>query len=59
MHAVLIKDFCETLTEVKVSQIPKPRPKSNELLINVSAAGVSFVDTLYVCFSRRSPLNIQ
>ncbi|KAK0385109.1 hypothetical protein NLU13_7587 [Sarocladium strictum] len=47
MQAVVITDFCETLAEVKVSSIPQPRPKPDELLIKVCAAGVNFVDTLY------------
>jgi NADPH:quinone reductase len=48
MQAVVVEEFCETLTQVKVSNTPQPRPKPNELLIKVYAAGVNFVDTLYV-----------
>jgi NADPH:quinone reductase-like Zn-dependent oxidoreductase len=48
MRAVVINEFCKTLAEVKVDDAPQPRPKPNELLIKVHAAGVNFVDTLYV-----------
>lgn len=48
MRAVVIDDFCQTLAQVQVSETPKPNPKPDELLILVLAAGVNFVDTLYV-----------
>ncbi|KFH41022.1 Quinone oxidoreductase-like protein [Hapsidospora chrysogenum ATCC 11550] len=48
MKAVVVKEFYETLGDLHVSEVPKPSPKQNELLIKVLAAGVNFVDTLYV-----------
>ena len=49
MKAVVVKEFYETLGELHVSEVPKPSPEQDELLIKVLAAGVNFVDTLYVC----------
>lgn len=34
--------------EINVSEIPKPQPKDGEVLVQISAAGVNFVDLLYV-----------
>lgn len=47
MRAVVINEFCDTLSQVKVSKTPQPRLKPDELLVMVFAAGVNFVDTLY------------
>lgn len=44
----MIKRFCDTFNEIQVSSVPRPQPKSTEVLIKVIAAGVNFVDTLYV-----------
>lgn len=44
----MIKQFCDSLDEIQVSDIPRPQPKPTEVLIKVVAAGVNFVDTLYV-----------
>lgn len=51
MKSVVVKHFYETLDQLHVSEVPKPNPKQDELLIKVIAAGVNFVDTLYVCAS--------
>ena len=49
MKSVLISQFLDSVSEVTVSTVPSPQPNSNELLIKIIAAGVNFVDTLYVC----------
>lgn len=36
--------------EVHVSEVAAPTPKDDEILVQVKAAGVNFVDTLYVCW---------
>lgn len=48
MKAVIIPEFYQSLDQVHVSKIPQPIPEDDELLIRVEAAGVNFVDTLYV-----------
>ncbi|KAI0544787.1 zeta-crystallin [Xylaria curta] len=47
MKAVIIDHFVDSYNEIKVSNIPIPEPRDNEILIQVKAAGVNFVDTLY------------
>ncbi|KAJ1324583.1 NADPH:quinone reductase [Microdochium nivale] len=47
MKAVVINKFVDSYDEVIVSNVAKPVPKDDELLIRVEAAGVNFVDTLY------------
>jgi len=47
MKAVVIHEFYESLSQLHVSTVPKPEPSSSSLLIQVLAAGVNFVDTLY------------
>ena len=49
MKSIVINDFCESLGQIRVSDVPSPQPKSDEILIKVAAAGVNFVDILYVC----------
>lgn len=56
MKAVVITRFCETLDEVQVADVPLPQPKSTEVLIKVIAAGVNFVDTLYVRAPQKNSL---
>ena len=34
--------------ELEVSEVPKPQVKDEEILVRVAAAGVNFVDLLYV-----------
>lgn len=53
MKSVVVKEFYDTLEQLHVSEVPKPSPKEDELLIEVIAAGVNFVDTLYVRASTR------
>ena len=48
MKSIVVHEFYKTLDEVHVSDVPVPTPKDDELLIKVIAAGVNFVDTLYV-----------
>ncbi|KAI3322794.1 zeta-crystallin [Xylariaceae sp. AK1471] len=47
MKAVVIDRFVESYHELRVSEVPVPKPKEDEILIQVKAAGVNFVDTLY------------
>lgn len=47
MKAVRIEQFGE-LQQLRVSTIPRPIPAHNEVLIRVMAAGVNYVDALYV-----------
>lgn len=50
MKAIVINEFHNSLDLIHVSDVAKPTPKADELLIQVKAAGVNFVDTLYVRF---------
>jgi NADPH2:quinone reductase len=43
MQAVQFKEFGAS-SVLKVAELPRPRPQKNEVLIAVSAAGVSYVD---------------
>ncbi|TRX91588.1 hypothetical protein FHL15_007593 [Xylaria flabelliformis] len=47
MKAVVIDHFVDSYNEIRVSNIPIPEPRDDEILIQVKAAGVNFVDTLY------------
>ncbi|KAI1748855.1 zeta-crystallin [Xylaria castorea] len=47
MKAVVIDHFVESYDDLRVSDIPIPEPRGDEILIQVKAAGVNFVDTLY------------
>ncbi|KAI1259234.1 zeta-crystallin [Xylariaceae sp. FL1019] len=47
MKAVLVDRFVQSFDELHVSEVPKPAATDGELLIQVKAAGVNFVDTLY------------
>ncbi|KAH6647298.1 zeta-crystallin [Truncatella angustata] len=47
MKAIVISRFVQNYHEICVSQVPSPIPKHDEILIQVVAAGVNFVDTLY------------
>ncbi|KAI8629815.1 zeta-crystallin [Xylariaceae sp. FL1651] len=47
MKAVVIDHFVERYDEVQVFEVPVPNPQEDEILIQVKAAGVNFVDTLY------------
>ncbi|KAI1810207.1 zeta-crystallin [Poronia punctata] len=47
MRAVVIDPFVESYGDIRVSHVPRPRPKRDEILVRVIAAGVNFVDTLY------------
>lgn len=49
MKAIVVKEFYESLDQLHVSATPPPIPRPDEILIKVVAAGVNFVDTLYVC----------
>lgn len=40
--------YLQSYDDVRVSEVPTPVPKDDEVLIQVKAAGVNFVDTLYV-----------
>lgn len=47
MKAVVINRFVEDYTEVDVSKVPIPKVEDGDILVQVMAAGVNFVDTLY------------
>ncbi|CAK7220581.1 hypothetical protein SBRCBS47491_004237 [Sporothrix bragantina] len=47
MKAVQIREFLDNLGDVAVSDIAPPVPKEDEVVVQVKAAGVNFVDTLY------------
>jgi len=34
--------------EIKISEVTKPRAKEGEVVVQIAAAGVNFVDLLYV-----------
>lgn len=57
MKAVVAKEFYQSLDHVHVSAVPQPIPRPDDILIKVIAAGVNFVDTLYVRIS--SPAFLQ
>ncbi|KAI0466282.1 zeta-crystallin [Xylaria cf. heliscus] len=47
MNAVVVHHFIENYNDLRVSNIPIPKPQRDEILVQVKAAGVNFVDTLY------------
>ncbi|RDW73294.1 hypothetical protein BP6252_07201 [Coleophoma cylindrospora] len=47
MKAVCISEFVKNYDEIKVSDVPRPQPKEDEVLVRIAAAGVNFVDLLY------------
>ncbi|PMB64232.1 Quinone oxidoreductase-like protein 2 [Beauveria bassiana] len=47
MKAILIDKFCETLGQVRVSEVPSPEATGDNILIQVRGVGVNYVDTLY------------
>ncbi|KAG0645456.1 NADPH:quinone reductase [Hyphodiscus hymeniophilus] len=47
MRAVRIEKFVKDYDEIEVSEIPKPQTKDGDVLVQVAAAGVNFVDLLY------------
>lgn len=48
MKAVVVHDFCTSFSELRVSEIPIAEANDGAVVIKVAAAGVNFVDTLYV-----------
>lgn len=48
MKAVVVHEFGESLDRLHVSNISRPRAKDDEILVKVVAAGINFVDILYV-----------
>ncbi|KAJ3477214.1 hypothetical protein NLG97_g8897 [Lecanicillium saksenae] len=49
MKAILIDKFCETVDQVRVSEVPTPEATGDNILIRVRGVGVNYVDTLYAC----------
>jgi len=47
-------DRVQDFDEITVAEVERPVPKSNEVLVQVKAAGVNYVDTLYACASERN-----
>ncbi len=48
MKALVVHEFRESFSELRVSEIPNAEAQDGAVLIRVAAAGVNFVDTLYV-----------
>jgi NADPH2:quinone reductase len=48
MKAIVVDKFRDSLDELGVSELPSPRPETDEIFIRVVAAGVNYVDILYV-----------
>lgn len=48
VHQLCAYQYRQDLDEIKVSEVDRPLPNSDEYLIQVKAAGVNFVDILYV-----------
>jgi NADPH:quinone reductase-like Zn-dependent oxidoreductase len=51
MKAIVVREFNDTLDELEASETEAPSPCVDEVLIKVIAAGVNYVDTLYVLSS--------
>lgn len=51
MKAIAIHEFCDNVTQLQVSSLPKPQPTDDEILVKVMSVGLNFVDTLYVWIS--------
>uniref|UniRef100_L2FT81 Alcohol dehydrogenase zinc-binding domain protein n=1 Tax=Colletotrichum fructicola (strain Nara gc5) TaxID=1213859 RepID=L2FT81_COLFN len=51
MKAIVINDFVKDFDEITVAEVERPVPNSNEVLVQVKAAGINYVDTLYACAS--------
>ncbi|KAG9243647.1 zeta-crystallin [Calycina marina] len=47
MKAICIDRFVENYNDIKVTEVTRPNPKNGEILIQIAAAGVNFVDLLY------------
>ncbi|KAK1843099.1 zeta-crystallin [Colletotrichum chrysophilum] len=47
MKAIVINDFVKDFDEITVAEVERPVPNSNEVLVQVKAAGINYVDTLY------------
>ncbi|PVH88147.1 zeta-crystallin [Cadophora sp. DSE1049] len=47
MKAIRIDKFVERIEDVRISEVPSPEVKDGEVLVQIEAAGVNFVDLLY------------
>jgi len=47
MKAILVDKFVEKVEDVRISEVPNPEVKDGEVLVQIEAAGVNFVDLLY------------
>jgi len=47
MKAVLIKEFVKNYDEIQVSEVANPQLKDGEVIVQIAAAGLNFVDLLY------------
>ncbi|KAH8752658.1 quinone oxidoreductase [Hyaloscypha sp. PMI_1271] len=47
MKAIRIEEFVKDLDEIKVSEVPNPQAREGEVIVQIVAAGVNFVDILY------------
>ncbi|OAQ97169.1 hypothetical protein LLEC1_03056 [Akanthomyces lecanii] len=48
MKAIVIDKFCDTLDQVRVSEVPTPEATVDNVLVRVRGVGVNYVDTLYI-----------
>jgi len=48
MQAIYVDKFVTNYDDLAIRKIPKPRPKEGEVIVQIVAAGVNFVDLLYV-----------
>jgi hypothetical protein len=54
-----LADFSQDYDEIRVSEVTKPQPKEGEVVVRVIAAGVNFVDLLYVSLFSQMPSKSQ
>lgn len=48
MKAIIVDEFHSSLNGLKVSHVPTPQGQHDQILIRVVAAGINYVDILYV-----------
>jgi len=56
MQAIYVDKFVTNYDDLAIRKVPKPRPKEGEVIVQIAAAGVNFVDLLYVILKQISLL---